>query len=86
MANSDIVLCNVLAPTRNAVDSSMHGSQGRIYGARGLGHLCFGAPSICDLFGHLSEKRESMHLLCIVPTSKIYLLFWRLWFYIRCSI
>jgi len=35
MANSDIVLCNVLAPTRNAVDSSMRGSQGRIYGARG---------------------------------------------------
>jgi len=30
------------------------------------GHLSFvGAPSICDLFGRLSEKRESMHLLCV---------------------
>jgi len=35
-----------------------------------LGHLSFGAPSRCDLFGRLSEKRESMTLLCIAPPQK----------------
>jgi len=25
-----VILCNVFTPTRNAVDSSVHGSQGRI--------------------------------------------------------
>jgi len=32
--------------------------------------LVLGAPSICDLFGRLSEKRESMPLLCVVPPQK----------------
>jgi len=35
-----------------------------------LGHLSFGAPSRCDLFGRLSEKRERMHLLCVAPPQK----------------
>jgi len=35
-----------------------------------LGHLSFGAPSRCDLFGRLSEKRESMPFLCVVPPQK----------------
>jgi len=29
--------------------------------------LILGAPSRCDLFGRLSEKSESMPLLCVVP-------------------
>jgi len=29
--------------------------------------LVFGAPRKCDLFGRLSEKRESMPLLYVVP-------------------
>ena len=32
-----------------------------------LSHLSFGDPSICDLFGRLSEKLESMPLACVVP-------------------
>jgi len=35
-----------------------------------LGHLSFGVPRRCDLFGHLSEKHESMHLLCVEPPQK----------------
>jgi len=34
-----------------------------------LGHLSFGGPSICDLFGCLSEKREYITLLCVVFCS-----------------
>jgi len=37
-------------------------------GARG--HLSFGAPSRCGLFGRLSEKRERMPLLCVPPPQK----------------
>ena len=32
--------------------------------------LVFGAPRKCDLFGRLSEKRESMPLLCVVSAQK----------------
>jgi len=39
-------------------------------GCRALGHLSFGAPSRCDLFGRLSEKRESTPLLCVAPPQK----------------
>ena len=46
-----------------------------------LGHLSFRAPSRCDLFGCLSEKRESMPLLCVAPPQKS-LLLCQLWFYI----
>ena len=35
-----------------------------------LGNLSFGAPSRCDLFGRLFEKREHMPLLCVVPPQK----------------
>jgi len=36
-----------------------------------LGHLIvFGAPRRCDRFDRLSEKRESMPLLCAVPPPK----------------
>jgi len=35
-----------------------------------LGHLSFGASRRCDLFSRLSEKRESMLLLCVVPPEK----------------
>jgi len=31
-----------------------------------------GAPSRCDLFGRLSEKRESMPLLCVVPLKNLF--------------
>jgi len=41
--------------------------------------LVFGVPLKCDLFGRLSEKREIMPLLCVVPSQKS-LLLWRLWF------
>ena len=30
----------------------------------------FGAPRKCDLFGRLAVKRESMPLLCAVPSQK----------------
>jgi len=32
--------------------------------------LVLGAPSRCDLFGRLSEKRERMPLLCVAPPQK----------------
>jgi len=32
--------------------------------------LVLGAPSRCDQFARLSEKRESMPLLCVVPPQK----------------
>jgi len=32
--------------------------------------LVLGAPRRCGVFGHLSEKRESMPLLCVVPPQK----------------
>jgi len=32
--------------------------------------LVLGAPSRCDLFGCLSEKRERMPLLCVAPPQK----------------
>ena len=35
-----------------------------------LGHLTLEAPRRCDLFGRLSEKRESMPVLCVVPPQK----------------
>ena len=35
-----------------------------------LGHLSFGGPKQCDLFGCLSEKRERMPLLCVAPPQK----------------
>jgi len=35
-----------------------------------LGHLRFGAPSRCDLFGRLSEKRERIPLSCVAPPQK----------------
>jgi len=46
-----------------------------------LGHLSFGAPSRCDQFGRLSEKRENMPLPCVplkhlsfvVPTLVLHL-------------
>ena len=31
--------------------------------------LVFGAPRRCDLLGCLSEKREGMPLLCVVPRT-----------------
>jgi len=37
-------------------------------GARG--HLSFSAPRRCDLLGSLSEKRESMPILCVVAPQK----------------
>jgi len=43
--------------------------------------LVFGAPRKSDLFGHLSEKRENMPILCVVLPEKYYLLLCRLWFY-----
>jgi len=35
-----------------------------------LGFLFFGVPSWHDLFGRLSEKRESMPFVCVVPPQK----------------
>ena len=35
-----------------------------------LGHLSFGAPRKCDLFGRLSEKHKSMTLSWVVPFQK----------------
>jgi len=37
---------------------------------RALGHLSFGGPSRCDLFGRLSEKRERMPHLCVATPQK----------------
>ena len=39
---------------------------------RALAILIFVAPRKCDLFGRLCEKRESMPLLCVVPTQNLY--------------
>ena len=42
-----------------------------IFRERGaLGHLSFWSPQRCDVFGHLPEKRESMHLLCFPSNAK----------------
>jgi len=46
-----------------------------------LGHLSFWGPRKCDLFGRLSGKRERMPLLCVCAPSKVYILWFRLWFY-----
>ena len=35
-----------------------------------MGFFLGGVPRKCDLFGRLSEKRESMPLLCVVSPQK----------------
>jgi len=43
--------------------------------------LVFGAPHKCDLLGRLSEKRESMPFLCVVPPQKSIFCCASFWFY-----